>query len=139
MLARELEPNRKLPPDHSPSILHGVLAGAGSLWPQISSTQRNVQMEKGTNCGSLILLRIAGLGFFQILEMVQPPVLGWWFSWNNWQRREGLGYVLGFFRTSVRVKTCSVIFLEPWLRVQKNQFYDFFKPRSRVKTCSVVF
>jgi hypothetical protein len=80
LLARELEPNRKLPADHLPSILHGVLAGAGSLWPQISSTQRNVQVEKGTNCGSLILLRIAGLGFFQILEIVEPPVPGWWFT-----------------------------------------------------------
>jgi hypothetical protein len=30
----ELEPNRKLFPDHLPSILHGtVLVGAGSLWP----------------------------------------------------------------------------------------------------------
>jgi hypothetical protein len=29
----ELEPNRKLFPDHTPFILHGVLVGAGSLWP----------------------------------------------------------------------------------------------------------
>jgi len=28
----ELEPNRKLFHDHSPSILHGALVGASSLW-----------------------------------------------------------------------------------------------------------
>jgi len=37
-LAMELEPNRKLFPDHLPSIrqsiLHGALVGAGSTWPQ---------------------------------------------------------------------------------------------------------
>jgi hypothetical protein len=32
----ELEPNRKLFHDHSPSILHGVLVGASLLWPLIS-------------------------------------------------------------------------------------------------------
>jgi len=33
----ELEPNRKLFPDHLPSILHGAaLVGAGSLWPLLS-------------------------------------------------------------------------------------------------------
>jgi hypothetical protein len=29
----ELEPNRKMFPDHLPSILHGELVGAGSLGP----------------------------------------------------------------------------------------------------------
>jgi hypothetical protein len=33
----ELEPNRKLFPDHFPSILHGELVGAGSLWPTYNS------------------------------------------------------------------------------------------------------
>ncbi len=33
MLARELEPNRKLFPDHLPFHFHGALLGAGSLWP----------------------------------------------------------------------------------------------------------
>ncbi len=32
----ELEPNRKLFGDHSPSILHGALLGASSLWPWFS-------------------------------------------------------------------------------------------------------
>jgi len=32
-LAKELKPNRKLFPDHLPSILHGALVGAGALWP----------------------------------------------------------------------------------------------------------
>jgi len=32
-LGRELEPNRKLFPDHLSFILHGALMGAGSLWP----------------------------------------------------------------------------------------------------------
>jgi hypothetical protein len=33
MVNRELKPNRKLFSDHLPSILHGALVGAGSLWP----------------------------------------------------------------------------------------------------------
>ncbi len=33
-LATELEPNRKLFPDHLPFILPGALVGAGSLWPE---------------------------------------------------------------------------------------------------------
>ncbi len=33
MVARELEPNRKLFPDHISSILDDALVGAGSLWP----------------------------------------------------------------------------------------------------------
>jgi hypothetical protein len=32
-LVMELGPNRKLFPDHLPSIFHGVLVGSGSLWP----------------------------------------------------------------------------------------------------------
>jgi hypothetical protein len=32
----ELEHNRKLFHDHSPSILHGALVGASSLWPLFS-------------------------------------------------------------------------------------------------------
>jgi hypothetical protein len=33
MVTRELEPNRKLFPDHISSILDGALVGADSLWP----------------------------------------------------------------------------------------------------------
>jgi len=32
MVTYELEPNGKLSADHLPFILHGALAGAGSLW-----------------------------------------------------------------------------------------------------------
>jgi len=32
-LVMELKPNRKLFPDHLPSIFHGALVGAGSMWP----------------------------------------------------------------------------------------------------------
>ncbi len=32
---REVEPNRKLVLDHLPSILHGALVDADSLWPLI--------------------------------------------------------------------------------------------------------
>jgi hypothetical protein len=34
----ELELNRKLPPDHLPSIFHSALVGAGSLWPYFPYT-----------------------------------------------------------------------------------------------------
>jgi hypothetical protein len=34
----ELEPDRKLPPDHLPSIFHSVLVGAGSWWPYFPYT-----------------------------------------------------------------------------------------------------
>jgi hypothetical protein len=36
-LELEPEPNRKLFPDHFPSILHGELVGAGSLWATYNS------------------------------------------------------------------------------------------------------
>jgi len=31
-MVTELEPNRKLSPDHLPFILNGAMMGAGSLW-----------------------------------------------------------------------------------------------------------
>ncbi len=37
----ELEPNRKLFPDHLSSILHGALVGAGSLWPTCCKISRD--------------------------------------------------------------------------------------------------
>jgi hypothetical protein len=39
-LPREPEATRRLYPEHFPSILHGALGGAGSLWPSFSCIKK---------------------------------------------------------------------------------------------------
>jgi hypothetical protein len=51
LLARELEPNRKLFSDHLSSILHGALVGAGSLWTGLHSALPCVGYYSCQTCG----------------------------------------------------------------------------------------
>jgi hypothetical protein len=44
-LTTEMEPNRKLFPDHLPFILGGALVGAGSRWPPSWTNQTKSSQE----------------------------------------------------------------------------------------------
>jgi hypothetical protein len=55
-----MEPNRKLFADHLPFILHRVLVGAGSLWPEQLGTLFLAE-------GKATLAGLTGVGMFDYL------------------------------------------------------------------------